>query len=112
MSLEPTASSDTHNLISLAECRLRKVGPGGGEQELAVIIGQIHRRISTTVAKANAECLVARKQLVRLDSTALGRKQEFVQQQEEAIKHKRRAAWHQRIEGTQSLRKGCVKTTV
>ena len=51
-------------------------------------------------------------QMVGPGNTALGRKREFVQRQEEAFKRERRAAWQQRIEGTQSLRKGFIKITV
>ena len=109
------ASQDVHSLIaSLAECRLRKVGlqrgRAGGEQELAIITGQIRRRISTAVTKANVNCLIERMQLVGPGNTELGRKREYTQRLEQRLKLERRAVWQQRVEGTSSLRKGFIKT--
>ena len=109
------ASEDVHSLItSLAECRLRKLGLQrgrvGGEQELALITGQIRRRISTTVTKANVNCLVERMQLVGPGNSELGRKREYTQRLEQRLRLERRAVWQQRVEGTSSLRKGFIKT--
>ena len=109
------ASQDVHTLIaSLAECRLRKVGlqrgRAGGEQELAIITGQIRRRVSTAVTKANVNCLIERMQLVGPGNTELGRKREYTQRLEQRLKLERRAVWQQRVEGTSSLRKGFIKT--
>ena len=83
----------------------------GGEQELALITGQIRRRISTAVSKANVNCMVERMQLVGPGNSELGRKREFTQRLEQRLRLERRAVWQQRVEGTTSLRKGFIKST-
>ena len=79
----------------MAECRLRKVGlqrgRAGGQQELAIITGQIRRRVSTVVTKANVNCLVERMQLVGPGNTELGRRREHTKRLEHRLRMERRA---------------------
>ena len=96
------ASQDVHTLIaSLVECRLRRVGLQHGwraeEQEMAIITGQIRRRIPTVVTKANINCLIKHMQLVGPGNSELGQKREYTQQVEQCLRLERRAVWQQRV---------------
>ena len=55
-----------------------------GDQELAIITGQIRRRIPTVVTKANINCLIKHMQLVGPGNSELGQKREYTQQVESA----------------------------
>ena len=62
-------SEDLHNLVqTISESRLAAIGLSrgrpGSEQELAVIIGQVRRRLSVAAVRANATCLLNRLNLV------------------------------------------------
>ena len=62
-------SEDLHNLLrNIALSRLSAIGLArgrpGSEEELAVIVGQVRRRLSVAAIRANSTCLLSRLSLI------------------------------------------------
>ena len=109
------ASTDVHNLIqTLAESRLKFQGLQAGrprsKQELGLIVGQVRRRLSLAAVKAQADCLLSRIHQVGPGNTQLAKKREWAVMEDMRMKRERGAQWLLQYEGTQSLRKGFIKT--
>ena len=111
-------SDDVHSLVeTLAQCRLRfqmqQDGrpDQGSDNELALIVGQIRRRLSVTAVKAQVGCLLSRIHQVGPGNKQLAKKRQWAIQEDERMKQERHSQWMRRIEGVTSLRKGMIKTS-
>ena len=109
------ASEDVHRLVTaLAEARLKfqgmQRGRPGTKQELGIITGQIRRRLSLAVTKAQTSCLLARIHQVGPGNARLAKKREWARLEDERMRQERRAQWMQTFEGVKTLRKGHIKT--
>ena len=109
------ASTDVHNLVqTLAESRLNFQGLKSGrqrrQQELGIIVGQIRRKLSAAAVKAQVECLLSRIHQVGPGNNLLAKKREWAQLEDERMRRERGAQWLLKYEGTQTLRKGFIKT--
>ena len=106
------ASQDVHDLIeTMAESRLRfqvlaEGRPeGGSDQEKALIVGQLRRRLSLAAIKAQVECLLGRINQAGNGNKQLAKKREWSLIQDERMRRERQAQWISKIEGTRTIRK-------
>ena len=77
--------------------------------ELALIVGQIRRRLSVTAVKAQVGCLLGRLHQVGPGNKQLAKKREWAVRQDEKMKRERHSQWIRKIEGVNTLRKGMIK---
>ena len=110
-------SRDVHDLVEvLAKSRLKaqmlEVGrhDEGSNNELALVTGQIRRKLSETVVKSQVNCLLSRLHQVGPGSKNLAKKRQWALQMDEKMKKDNRAQWLRRIEGVNTLRKGMIRT--
>ena len=110
------ASKDVHDLVArLAESRLKfqmlQQGrpEGGSDNELAVIVGQIRRKLSLAVTKANVVCLLSKLHQVGPGNKQLAKKRDWVLMEDEKMKKERHAQWLRNIDGVTSKQKGMIK---
>ena len=111
------ASQDVHDLIeTMAESRLNfqvlaEGRPeGGSDQEKALIVGQIRRRLSLAAIKAQVECLLGRIHQAGVGNKQLAKKRERALIQDEKMRRERNAQWVRNVEGVRLVRKGAIKT--
>ena len=111
------ASQDVHDLIeTMAESRLNfqvlaEGRPeGGSDQEKALIVGQIRRRLSLAAIKAQVECLLGRIHQAGVGNKQLAKKRERALIQDEKMRRERNAQWVRNVEGVRMVRKGAIKT--
>ena len=107
-------SEDVHKLIAaIAESRLASQGlqrgSPGSKQELGLITGQIRRRLSLAVIKAQTSCLLARLHQVGPGNTKLAKKRDWALIEDEKMKSERRAQWLRKFDGIKTLQKGMIK---
>ena len=81
----------------------------GSQNELALIVGQIRRKLSVTAIKAQVRCLLSRLHQVGPGNKQLAKKRQWALTQDENMKRERKANWLARIEGVSTLRKGNIK---
>ena len=110
------ASKDVHSLIgTLAESRLRfqmlQQGrpEGGSDNELAIIVGQLRRKLSLAVTKANVTCLLSKLHQVGPGNKQLAKKRDWVLQEDEKMRRERNAQWIRNVDGVTSKQKGMIK---
>ena len=110
-------SQEVHSLVeTLAQCRLRfqmqqEGRPDqGSDNELALIVGQIRRRLSVTAVKAQVGCLLSRVHQVGPGNKQLAKKRQWAIKEDERMKQERYSQWMRKVEGVNSLRKGMIKT--
>ena len=109
------ASTDVHNLVqTLAEARLKfqglKEGRPRSKQELGLIVGQVRRRLSLAAVKAQVDCLLSRIHQVGPGNNQLAKKREWAVMEDRRMKRESSAQWLLQYEGTQTLRRGFIKT--
>ena len=100
-----------HELVDiLAKSRLNiqsiREGREGSGQELANITGQIRRTLSTSILKANANCLLARVGLVGEGAESAGKRRRWASQEEEKMRREREAWWLATKMGKNIVRRG------
>ena len=83
---------------------------GGSDQEKALIVGQLRRRLSLAAIKAQVECLLGRIHQAGNGNKQLPKKREWSLIQDERMRRERQAHWISKIEGTRTIRKGAIKT--
>ena len=81
-------SEDVHTLVqSLASSRAKTLalqrGRECGEGELAVIVGEVRRRLSVAAVKAQADCLLNRMSSIGQGAAAAGRRRQWARWEEE-----------------------------
>ena len=81
-------SEDVHTLVqSLASSRARTMalqrGRDCGEGELAVIVGEVRRRLSVAAVKSQADCLLNRMSSIGQGAVAAGRRRQWARWEEE-----------------------------
>ena len=108
-------SEDVHKLVAaIAEARLTSQGlqrgSPGSKQELGLITGQIRRRLSLAVVKAQTSCLLARLHQVGPGNAQLAKRREWALVEDERMKSERRAQWLRSFDGIKTLQKGQIKT--
>ena len=110
-------SQEVHSLVeTLAQCRLRfqmqQDGrpDQGSDNELALIVGQIRRRLSVTAVKAQVGCLLSRVHQVGPGNKQLAKKRQWAIKEDERMRQERYSQWMRKIEGVNSLRKGMIRT--
>ena len=109
------ANAEVHRLIqTLAESRLKFLGLKEGrprtKQELGQIVGQLRRRISLAAVKSQVDCLLSRIHQVGPGNNQLAKKREWAVIEDRRMKRERTAQWLLQYEGTQTLRRGFIKT--
>ena len=77
---------------------------------MGIIVGQIRRKLSDAAVKAQVECLLSRIHQVGPGNNLLAKKREWAQLEDERMRRERGAQWLLKYEGTQTLRKGFIKT--
>ena len=82
----------------------------GSDNELALIVGEIRRRLSVTAVKAQVGCLLSRIHQVGPGNKQLAKKRQWAIKEDERMKQERYSQWMRRVEGVTSLRKGLIKT--
>ena len=82
---------------------------GGSDNELAVIVGQIRRKLSLAVTKANVVCLLSKLHQVGPGNKQLAKKRDWVLQEDEKMRKERHAQWIRNIDGVTSKQKGMIK---
>ena len=110
-------SRDVHELVDvLAKSRLKaqmlEVGrhDEGSNNELALVTGQIRRKLSETVVKSQVNCLLSRLHQVGPGNKQLAKKRQWALQMDEKMRKERNAHWLRRIEGVNTLRKGMIRS--
>ena len=108
-------SEGVHHLIQvLAKARVDHLGLNIGHQkgssELGIIVGQIRRRISLCVIKAQVDCLISKLHQFESGSSAKNSRRQWAIREDERMARERNAQWLRRVEGIQTLRKGFIKT--
>ena len=108
------ANEDVHTLIdTLANARLQfqgmQRGRPGSKQELGVIVGQIRRRISVTVMRAQTSCLLSRLHQVGPGNKTLAKRREWAMLEDDRMRQERKAQWIRKFEGIRTLQKGQIK---
>ena len=100
------ASDDVHNLIhTIAESRVASAdlmrGQPGAEvrEEMSVVVGQIRRRLSVAVARANAGCLISRLSHIGEGSRESMKRRQWRDREERLMRMEREAQWHKRVRG-------------
>ena len=97
-------------LTHMSNSRLQSVGLArgrpGSDQELAVITGQLRRRLSLAVVRANTTCLIERMAMVGGGSTIAGRRRQQLRMEEERMRGEREAHWMARVTGSSLIRRG------
>ena len=109
------ASEGVHQLVqTIAESRLKyqglQLGRPGSDLELGVLVGQVRRRLSMAVIKAQVDCLLAKIHQVGPGNSQLARKREWAVQEDLRMSRERGAQWVRQVEGVYTLRKGFIKT--
>lgn len=110
-------SKDVHKMVDIfAKSRLKfqrlqegRPTESGSQNELALIVGQIRRKLSVTAIKAQVRCLLSRLHQVGPGNKQLAKKRQWALTQDENMKRERQANWLARIEGVSTLRKGNIK---
>ena len=99
-------SEDIHNLIqSMAETRVASADLLRGQQEvivredLEVVVGQLRRRLSVAIARANSNCLLSRLSLIGEGSKEASKRRQWTYREETIMKNEREAQWHRRTRG-------------
>ena len=108
-------SEGVHQLIQgLAESRVTFLGlqrgRPGSEEELGMCVGQIRRRLSMAVVKAQVTCLLAKLHQVGPGNKQLAQKRVWAIREDQRMSMERKAQWIRRIEGVHTIRKGFFKT--
>ena len=97
-------SKDLHTLLDLlADSKLRAMGLARGregtEQERAIILSGLRRRLSMAAAKANSACLLDRSWRVGEHHRQAAKRRAWAKREEERIQEERRAYWHACVRG-------------
>ena len=97
-------SKDLHTLLDLlADSKLRAMGLARGregtEQERAIILSGLRRRLSMAAAKANSACLLDRVGRVGEHHRQAAKRRAWAKREEERMKEERRAYWHAYVRG-------------
>ena len=80
----------------------------GSSNELALVTGQIRRKISETVVKAQVNCLLSKLHQVGPGNKQLAKKRQWALQMDEKMRKDRQAQWLRRIEGVNTIQKGMI----
>ena len=109
------ASTDVHKLIqTLAEARLKflglKEGKPRSKHEMGLIVGQLRQRLSLAAVKSQVDCLLSRIHQIGPGNKQLAKKREWAVIEDKRMKRESTAQWLLQYEGTQTLRKGFIKT--
>ena len=109
------ASEEVHRLVQvLAESRLKfqglQQGRPGSDQELAVLVGQVRRRLSMAAVNSQVDCLLAKLHQVGPGNKQLAKKRTWAIQEDQRMARERGAQWLRRVEGVTTLRKGFIRT--
>ena len=104
-------SEDLHELIQiLAESKVGALGLRWGreatEQEMATVIGQIRRSLSTTSVRAQAQCLLSRLSCVGQGYAQAAKRRMWAAAEEEKMRRDRLAQWVGRDRGRNLVRRG------
>ena len=75
----------------------------GSDNELALIVGQIRRRLSVTAVKAQVGCLLSRVHQVGPGNKQLAKKRQWAIKEDERMRQERYSQWMRKIEGVNSL---------
>ena len=91
-------SEDLHNLLrTIALSRLSAIGLArgrpGSEEELAVIVGQVRRRLSVAAIRANSTCLLSRLSLIGEEARRAADRRGWRHSEEEIMRKEREAQW-------------------
>ena len=95
-------SEHLHNLVqSLAECRVSSIGLARGqpcsENELAMAIGQVRRRLSVASIRATSNCLLTRLTLIGEGARQAAKRRGWREREELLMRHEREAQWVGRV---------------
>ena len=82
---------------------------GGSDNEYAIIVGQIRRRLSVTALKAQVACLLSRLHQIGAGNKQLAQKRSWAIKQDDLMRQERKSQWARRIEGTTSMSKGMLR---
>ena len=98
------ASKDLHALLdTLADSKLRAMGLARGregtEQERAIILAGLRRKLSMAAAKANSACLLDRVSRVGEEHRQAAKRRAWAKSEEERLQEERRAYWHAYVRG-------------
>ena len=66
---------------------------GGSDNELALIVSQIRRKLSLTAVKAQVSCLLSRLHQVGPGNKQLAKKRQWATQQDEKMRRERYSQW-------------------
>ena len=96
-------SEGVHNLIqTLAESRSAYVGQRSGHQRnasgIGIIVGQIRRRLSMIVMKAQVDCLISKIHQIESGSKSKVKRRQWALIEDERMARERHAQWLRRIE--------------
>ena len=105
------ASEDMHTLIQhLAVSRTRVLGLRQGrencEEMVGVVVGQIRRALSTTFARAQAQCLISRMNCVGDGFAMASKRRQWAAREEEIMRRERQSQWIGRIRAQNLIRRG------
>lgn len=77
--------------------------------EKGIIVSQIRRRLSSTIMKAQVDCLLSKLHLVGPGGRINAKHREWSIKVEERMSRERHAQWLRKFDGIKSLRKGFIK---
>ena len=74
-------------------------GREGTEQERAIILAGLRRKLSMAAAKANSACLLDRVSRVGEEHRQAAKRRAWAKSEEERLQEERRAYWHAYVRG-------------
>ena len=101
------ASEDVHGLIqSMAESRiaaadLMRAQPGAepSRESLSVVVGQLRRRLSVAVVRANSNCLLTRLTYCGEGTEQATKRRQWREREERIMRQERESQWHRKVRG-------------
>ena len=106
-------SGDLHKYIQyLAEARLAKVGlqrgQQGGADEMGIIVGQVRRKVSTAVVRAQVDALIARLHMAGEGGVTASKRRARTERKEVEMDRERKAVFFSRVRGYGPKRHGRI----
>ena len=111
------SSKDLHALIqTCAESKVdhlcRSTGRPELESQLSVVVSQYRRLLSTTIVRAQAQCLISRIGVITPQARDAAKRREVAGRMERQMREERRANWMASLAGPGSARRGRCHTLI
>ena len=111
------SSKDLHALIqTCAESKVdhlcRSTGRPELESQLSVVVSQYRRLLSTTIVRAQAQCLISRIGVIAPQARDAAKRREAAGRMERQMREERRANWMASLAGPGSARRGRCHTLI